>query len=223
MKYDELTLMQFADGELDEALTAEIESARTNDKELQAYLEVYETTRSALIGEAQEEAIPSHINDLIDNYSPETKQNWLANVIKNNPFKSSIFSAILASLVTFQGLLVGTGGMITATQFAKIGFQPAPNINGIIQNVTDEESGFRAASSVNKISKSQIEEEVNKVLSVNQNASQVIIKVGNNISTLNFLERFTDADGNNCKVGQIDEQFIILCKSDDSQWIIKSN
>ena len=44
MKYDELTLMQFVDGELDEALTAEIESARTNDKELQAYLEVYETT-----------------------------------------------------------------------------------------------------------------------------------------------------------------------------------
>ena len=113
--------------------------------------------------------------------------------------------------------------MFTATQFATRGFQPAPDINGIIQNVTDEESVYRAASSVNKITNSQIEEEVNKVLSVNQNATQVIIKVGNNISTLNFLERFTDADGNNCKVGQIDDQFIIICKSDDSQWIIKSN
>ena len=92
MKYDELTLMQFADGELDEALTAEIESARSNDKELQAYLEVYETTRSALIGVAQEEAIPSHINDLIDNFSPIEKQNWLAKMVKNNPFKASIFS-----------------------------------------------------------------------------------------------------------------------------------
>ena len=160
---------------------------------------------------------------MIDNYSPVKKQNWLASIIKNNPFKSSIFSAILASLVTFQGVLVSTGGMFTATQFATRGFQPAPDINGIIQNVTDEQSVFRAASSINKISKSQIEEEVNKLLSVNQNASQVILKVGNNISTLNFLERFTDADGNNCKVGQIDEQFIILCKSDDSQWIIKSN
>ena len=223
MKYDELTLMQFVDGELDEALTAEIESARANDEELQAYLEVYETTRSALIQSRQEEAIPSHISDMIDNYSTAKKQNWLASIIKNNPFKSSIFSAILASLVTFQGVLVSTGGMFTATQFATRGFQPAPDINGIIQNVTDEQSVFRAASSINKISKSQIEEEVNKLLSVNQNASQVILKVGNNISTLNFLERFTDADGNNCKVGQIAEQFIILCKSDDSQWIIKSN
>ena len=223
MKYDELTLMQFVDGELDEALTAEIESARANDEELQGYLEVYETTRSALIESRQEEAIPSHISDMIDNYSAAKKQNWLASIIKNNPFKSSIFSAILASLVTFQGVLVSTGGMFTATQFATRGFQPAPDINGIIQNVTDEQSTFRAASFINKISKSQIEEEVNKLLSVNQNASQVIIKAGNNILTLNFLERFTDADGNNCKVGQIDEQFIIICKSDDSQWIIKSN
>ena len=222
MKYDELTLMQFVDGELDEALTAEIESARANDKELQAYLEVFETTRSALI-ESRQEEIPSHISDMIDNYSPVKKQNWLASIIKNNPFKSSIFSAILASLVTFQGVLVSTGGMFTATQVATRGFQPAPDINAFIRNVTEEQSVFRAASSINKISKTQIEEGVNKVLSVNPNASQVIIKVGNNISTLNFLERFTDADGNNCKVGQIDDQFIIICKSDDSQWIIKSN
>ena len=222
MKYDELRLMQFVDGELDEVSMAAIEAARAEDKELDAYLQVYESTRSALI-ESNHEEIPSHLSEMIDNYSPIKKQNWLAGIVKNNPFKSSIFSAILASLVTFQGVWVSTGGMFTATQFATRGFQPAPDINGIIQNVTDEESVFRAASSVNKISKSQIEEEVNKVLSVNQNASQVIIKVGNNISTLNFLERFTDADGNNCKVGQIDEQFLILCKSDDSQWIIKSN
>jgi hypothetical protein len=222
MKYDELRLMQFVDGELDEVSIAAIEAARAEDKELDAYLQVYESTRSALI-ESNHEEIPSHLSEMIDNYSPIKKQNWLAGIVKNNPFKSSIFSAILASLVTFQGVLVGTGGMISATQFATRGFQPAPDINGIIQNVTDEESVFRAASSVNKISNSQIEEEVNKVLLVNQNASQVIIKAGNNISTLNFLERFTDADGNNCKVGQIDDQFIILCKSDDSQWIIKSD
>ena len=222
MKYDELRLMQFVDGELDEVSMAAIEAARVEDKELNAYLEVYESTRSALI-ESNQEKIPSHISEMIDNYSPVKKQNWLASIIKNNPFKSSIFSAILAALVTFQGVLVSTGGMITASQFATRGFQPVPDINGIIQNVTDEESVFRAASSVKKISKSQIEEEVNKVLSVNQNASQVIIKDGTNISTLSFLERFTDTDGNNCKVGQIDDQFLILCKSDDSQWIIKSN
>ena len=222
MKYDELRLMQFVDGELDEVSMAAIEAARVEDKELNAYLEVYESTRSALI-ESNQEEIPSHISEMIDNYSPVKKQNWLARIIKNNPFKSSIFSAILAALVTFQGVLVSTGGMFTATQFATRGFQPEPDINGIIQNVTEEESVFRAASSVKKISKDQIEKEVNKVLLVNQNASQVVIKVGEKTSTLNFLERFTDTDGNNCKVGQINNQFLIICKSDDSQWIIKSD
>ena len=52
--------------------------------------------------------------------------------------------------------------------------------------------------------------------------SSVKHRVGADNYYLNQMS-FTDADGNNCKVGQIDEQFIILCKSDDSQWIIKSN
>ena len=83
MKYDELTLMQFADGELDESLTAEIEAARIHDKELQSYLEVYETTRSALISVNENEEIPSHINHLIDNFVPEKKQNSLLESIQN--------------------------------------------------------------------------------------------------------------------------------------------
>ena len=85
MKYDELTLMQFADGELDESLTAEIENARLHDKELQSYLEVYEATRSALIRSSAKETVPSHIHDLIDSFSPVKKQNWLTRLVKKNP------------------------------------------------------------------------------------------------------------------------------------------
>ena len=89
MKYDELTLMQFADGELDESLTAEIEAARIHDKELQSYLEVYETTRSALISVHENEEIPSHINHLIDNFVPEKKQNCKKSYLVISFLKSS--------------------------------------------------------------------------------------------------------------------------------------
>ena len=225
MKYDELTLMKFADGELDEVLTAEIESARLNDKELQAYLEVFETTRNALIESTREEVIPDHINNIIDKFSPTKKQNWLAKTIKNNPFKASIISAVLASIVTIQGtfsVLVATGGIFTAAQLATRGIEVTPDINEIIQNATDEKSDFPAASVVSVISKSQIEKEINKALSVNQNVSSIVIKAGSSIKTLNLLERFTDKDGNNCKVGQIDDQYLIICKADYSDWIIKS-
>jgi hypothetical protein len=221
MKYDELTLMQFADGELNEALTAEIENARSHDKELQSYLEVYETTRSALIESTQEETIPSHINDLIDNFSPAKKQNLFAKIVKNNPFKATIFSAIIASFVTFQGLLIGTGSMVTVTQFAR-GLQPSPDFQRVTQNVNNDESVLRSASAVNILSKNQIEGGINNALSVNQNVPSVVVKVGNVMKTLTFLKRFTDVSGNNCKVGQIDDQFLIICKTDNSGWIIKS-
>ena len=219
MKYDELTLMQFADGELDEALMAEIESARKTDKELQGYLEVYETTRNALIESTKEEIIPSHINDLIDNFSPTKKQNWVTKTVKNNPFKTSIFSSILAALVTWQSLLVGTGGAITATQLASRGIQIAPNM---VQFDSSTSTIYKAASSVNMISKKLIQIKLNDALLKDPNISKVILNLGNTIKTLNIIQSFEDVDGNNCKVAQIDDQYLIACHSEDSGWLIKS-
>jgi len=222
MKYDELTLMQFADGELDEALMAEIESARKTDKELQGYLEVYETTRNALIESTKEEIIPSHINDLIDNFSPTKKQNWVTKIVKNNPFKTSIFSSILAALVTWQGILLGTGGAITATQLATRGIEITPDINNMIQNASSTSAVYKAASSVNMISKKLIEIKLNDALLDDPNISKVILKLGNTFETLNIIASFNDVDGNNCKVAQIDDQHLIVCHSEDSGWLIKS-
>ena len=222
MKYDELTLMQFADGELDEALMVEIESARKNDKELQAYLEVYVTTRSALIESTKEETIPSHINDLINNFSSTKKQNWVTKIVKNNPFKTSIFSSILAALVTWQGILLGTGGAITATQLATTGIEITPDINSMIQNASSTSAVYKAASSVNMISKKLIEIKLNDALLKDPNVSKVTLKLGNTVETLNIIASFNDVDGNNCKVAQIDDQHLIVCHSEDSGWLIKS-
>jgi len=222
MKYDELTLMQFADGELDEALMVEIESARKNDKELQAYLEVYVTTRSALIESTKEETIPSHINDLINNFSSTKKQNWVTKIVKNNPFKTSIFSSILAALVTWQGILLGTGGAITATQLATTGIEITPDINSMIQNASSTSAVYKAASSVNMISKKLIEIKLNDALLKDPNVSKVTLKLGNTVETLNIIASFNDVDGNNCKVAQIDDQLLIVCLSEDSYWLIKS-
>lgn len=222
MKYDELTLMKFVDGELDETLTAEIESARTKDKDLQSHIEIYETTRSALIESTIDEEIPSHIIDMIDNYSPVKKQNWLTKIVKNNPLKSSIFSAIIASIVTFQGLLIVTGGMFTTSQFATRGIEANPAIEGQVLNI-DSEGKVIVNSSLDDIfSRGLIEEEINKALSINQNIAIMDIKIGSNLITLYFLERFTDNSGNNCKVAQIADQFLIVCKADESPWAIRS-
>ena len=143
MKYDDLTLMQFVDGELEESLAAEIEKALLNDKELQSRLEVYKTTREALISVYAKEEIPAHINDLIDNFVPEKKQNRLTRLVKKNPFQTSIFSAILASIITFQGTILTT---TTATQLAQ-GDNIDPNNTFLLNVNNDSTEVFKAAKS----------------------------------------------------------------------------
>ena len=186
MKYDELTLMQFADGELDESLTAEIEAARIHDKELQSYLEVYETTRSALISVHENEEIPSHINHLIDNFVPEKKQNWLTRLVKKNPFKTSIFSAILASIITLQvplGILTGT---TMAPQLIAQGVNIEPDNNVLLMNVNNVNNEvFEASKSESSTSSAyrvpanaeEIGRQLLKALSINPETKEVIIQL----------------------------------------------
>ena len=149
MKYDDLTLMQFVDGELEESLAAEIEKALLNDKELQSRMEVYKTTREALISVYAKEEIPAHINDLIDNFVPEKKQNRLTRLVKKNPYKTSIFSAILASIITLQGTIATlTGTTIATTQLATRSVNIEPNINTFLMNVdNDNTQVYKAAKS----------------------------------------------------------------------------
>ena len=186
MKYDELTLMKFADGELDESLTAEIEAARIHDKELQSYLEVYETTRSALISVNENEEIPSHINHLIDNFVPEKKQNRLTRLVKKNPFKTSIFSAILASIITLQvplGILTST---TMAPQMMARGVNIAPDNNVLLMNVNNVNTEvFEAAKSESNTSNAyrdpanaeEIGRQLLKALSINPETKEVIIQL----------------------------------------------
>ena len=149
MKYDDLTLMQFIDGELEESLAAEIEKAQLNDKELQSRLEVFKTTREALISVYAKEEIPAHINNLIDNFVPEKKQNRLTRLVKKNPYKTSIFSAILASIITLQGTIATLSGTtIATTQLATQGVNIDPNINTFLLNVdNDNTEVLKAAKS----------------------------------------------------------------------------
>ena len=148
MKYDDLTLMQFVDGELEESLAAEIEKAQLNDKELQSRLEVFKTTREALISVYAKEEIPAHINNLIDNFVPEKKQNRLTRLVKQNPYKTSIFSAILASIITLQaplGILTGTTMTI---QLVTRGVNIEPDNNVLLMNVNNVNTEvFEAAKS----------------------------------------------------------------------------
>jgi len=105
MKYDDLTLMKFADGELESDLAKEIEIEILHDEELKARLEVFTSTNSLLSMYASEE-VPSHIIDLIDNFESSNNKNWLATLFINikNKYKArtAVISTIFATLIWFS-------------------------------------------------------------------------------------------------------------------------
>ena len=125
MKYDDLTLMKFADGELDSDLSKEIENESLNDKELKARLEVLSFMSNDNIIRAEKygqmlreknldistskrdenEEIPSHIIDLIDNFKPSIKQRREAlvyNIKTKYKARTAVISTILATLIWFS-------------------------------------------------------------------------------------------------------------------------
>jgi len=125
MKYDDLTLMKFTDGELDSDLSKEIENESLNDKELKARLEVLSFMSNDNIIRAEKygqmlreknlnistskldenEEIPSHIIDLIDNFKPSIKQRLEAlayNIKTKYKSRTAVISTILATLIWFS-------------------------------------------------------------------------------------------------------------------------
>ena len=220
MKYDELTLMQYVDGELDESLSAEINEALNNDKEIQSFVEIYQTTRSALISSTQEDAVPDHIVDLIDNYSSEKKENLIVRLVKKNPFKTSVFSAILASLVSMQGTIaiLGSG---SAMQLADLELGNSQDITNIIQNIDSTDKVYKAASFSNELSDNAISEEFIRVLSENADATQLEFKSSKKVFVSKIKGGFTDEYGNNCKSTTIQNRLAIACEIEKSKWLVK--
>ena len=125
MKYDDLTLMKFTDGELDSDLSKEIENESLNDKELKARLEVLSFMSNDNIIRAEKygqmlreknldistskrdenEEIPGHIIDLIDNFKPSIKQRLEAlayNIKTKYKSRTAVISTILATLIWFS-------------------------------------------------------------------------------------------------------------------------
>lgn len=125
MKYDDLTLMKFTDGELDSDLSKEIENESLNDKKLKARLEVLSFMSNDNIIRAEKygqmlreknldistskrdenEEIPGHIIDLIDNFKPSIKQRREAlvyNIKTKYKARTAVISTILATLIWFS-------------------------------------------------------------------------------------------------------------------------
>ena len=119
MKYDDLTLIKFIDGELENTLIKEIENAALVDKNLKERLKIISLMSNDKIILSQKYAqklkqkkadtlfdeasvsddLPSHIEDLIKNFKPSLKQRLEALAYKIQT-KYKALAALISSIVT---------------------------------------------------------------------------------------------------------------------------
>ena len=128
MKYDDQTLIKFANDELEIDLAKEIENEILVDEELKARLEIFTSTTADKIRRAQEygrmlrhknlnkpiskmgkvaafakseqsDEIPSHIIDLIDNFELSKKENWLVKLFNNIVTKYRVRTAVISTIL----------------------------------------------------------------------------------------------------------------------------
>ncbi len=127
-KYDDVILMQYADGELDNSVRLRLEEDLVNNKELQDRLAVFALTRDDLINTKVK--LPKHIEDLIDEQdriSSDEKitrfassiqhtssttnvaikqDNMVIGFFKNYPIQSLVASVMFGLLIGSQGSLI---------------------------------------------------------------------------------------------------------------------
>ena len=100
MKYDDQTLIKFANDELEIDLAKEIENEILNDEELKARVEVFSFMTYDKIRHASE------IIDIIDNSESSKKENWLVTLFINIKTKykvrTAVISTILAAFIGFS-------------------------------------------------------------------------------------------------------------------------
>ena len=74
----------------------------------------------------------------------------------------------------------------------------------------------------NTASNDLIEKELTRVLLENPDASSIVIKLDKSFITLTILGDFVGVDGNNCKIMQLDDQYLIACNSKLLGWKIQN-
>jgi len=248
-KYDDITLMQYADGELDSSARLCLEKDLVNNKKLQDRLAVFALTRDDLINTKVK--LPKHIEDLIDEqdrisgdekitrFSSSTKHsnsttsiaieqdNMAVGFFKNYPLQS------LAASVVF-GLLIGSQGM------KNLYLDPYGDtlINRPISEYQSVSKSNDTDVDENKLIKAMespgsTKQVLTRGLSprIKDNSNKDVIKLleilnkntltSKSNQTVKIVSEFKNTSNQQCKLAETSSSYIIACINSSGKWTIK--
>ena len=240
-KYDDITLMQYADGELGDSARLRLEKDLVNNKDLQDRLAVFALTRDDLI--STKAKLPKHIEDLIDEqdrisnddkvtrFSPSEKHSELATSTTSQDntamvfFKKHPLQSIAASVMF--GLLIGYQGM------SGMGASPYNDVLinrpiGEYQSISNQQEIFNKSSETIALQKhltyksADYDKAVIRLLkSLNRNKKASHIPASNNNKAINILFTFKNTANQECKLAETSDSYIIACINSSGKWTIK--
>jgi len=215
-QFDEVTLMAYADHELDAVTSARLKKALIADPELRKRLDVYSSTRYALLEltkKNNDQEIPEHIIQLIDQHDkPEKKKT--NNVVQL--FWSRPPLALAASLIV--GILVGVQGM-------QIISQPTDDL---LLNLPTQRDYSSASHKVNNEPEENlaVSDDTSIILSLlnslekNPEETAYSLNISGKNTTTDILSDFTNKQNEQCRLASHKKSYYIACLNSENNWYI---
>jgi hypothetical protein len=213
MNYDDMTLMKYADGELDGKTAEQLKKDLLVDPQLQERLKVFTVTREALI-KTKQAKIPEDLVTLINNYGQAPAQNdpVIPLTKKSSPTqvtgrvsKSGSPSWKASKLAIAASLIIGT--LFGAQGLPLLMTSMAPQMIAVRGNDT------------NKIQRGSFI--LLESLATDPTENTIDFLYAGETFTIKTVTSFTNAEGKQCKLSQLDDDYIVACLEENNKWAIQ--
>ncbi len=237
MEYNDITLMMYADGELDKEASDLLKKDLLTDPILKKRLHVFTSTREALLKTVnkRDSSIPDHIINLIDSHSsnknesvtPFKSRSTLSNSSKNKRkfFSWNTSNLALAASLTL-GVIIGSKGLpflmtdsetklnFSTKEYQSVKHLPDLNPNeplALLPNISSDNYKIVIFTLLDSLST----DPTKKIITVQTDTEQVTIKI---------LSNFLNQENKQCKLAEFNKKYLITCINNDGNWTaIQSN
>ena len=233
MEYNDITLMMYADGELDKDTSDQLKKDLLTDPILKKRLHVFTSTREALLKTVnkRDSSIPDHIINLIDSHSSNKNESVIpfksrSALSNSNENKRKFFSwntsniALAASLTL--GIIIGSKGLPllmtdseTELNFSTRGYQSVKHLPDLKPNeplaLLPNTSSDNYKIVIFTLLDSLSTDPTKKIITVQAGTEQVTIKI---------LSNFINQENKQCKLAEFNKKYLITCLSNEGKWTI---
>ena len=213
MNYDDMTLMMYADGELGTKMAEQLKKDLLVDPQLQDRLKVFTVTREALIKTKQAKT-PEDIIALIDNYGQVLTQNDTVVPLtkKSSPTQVTDQASNYRSPSWKNSKLAIAASLIIGTLF---GAQGLPLL------MTSMAPQMIAARGIDadKIQRGSFI--LLESLATDPTENSIDFLYAGETVTIKTVASFTNTKGKQCKLSQLDNDYMIACLEENNSWAIQ--